>query len=105
MDHHHQPERRARQHPHRGRGHRGNDVWAVGSYFDNTAHQATLALHWDGTQWTLVPTVDTGVASNLVGVAGVAANDVWAAGSYADNSGNLQTLTEHWNGSALDHRQ
>lgn len=51
-----------------------DDVWAVGT----TAGRGALAMHWDGSQWTVVPTPDKVRA--LWAVAGVASNDVWAVG-------------------------
>ena len=74
-----------------------NDIWAVGSYADFSSPSQTLILHWDGTQWSVVPSVGGGTASSsyLTGVAAISANDVWAVGRY----GGL-ILTEHWDGSA-----
>jgi len=36
-----------------------NDVWAVGYYWGVGDNNATLAMHWDGTQWTIVNTPNT----------------------------------------------
>src|SRR5688500_15057321 len=33
-----------------------NDVWAVGMYVDSASNSQSLALHWDGAQWTQSPT-------------------------------------------------
>jgi hypothetical protein len=74
-----------------------NDIWAVGSYADFSSPYQTLTMHWDGTQWSVVPSVGGGTANSnhLTGVSAISANDVWAVGAY----GGL-TLTEHWDGSA-----
>ena len=42
----------------------------------------TLAMHWDGTQWAIVPTPNPGAGGQLLAVSAVAANDVWAVGIY-----------------------
>ncbi len=77
-----------------------SDVWAVGSYYNGTAGQ-TLAEHWDGTVWNIVPSPNSGSnGSALSEVAVVSANDVWAVGSYFNGNFDNQTLVEHWNGSA-----
>ena len=66
-----------------------NDIWAVG--YDDVqvappAFNTTLAEHFDGTTWSVVPTPSLpsgGVNSpqaEFLGVAAVASNDVWAVG-------------------------
>src|SRR5579863_3086457 len=62
-----------------------NDVWAVG-----TTSSGTLTEHWNGTQWSVVPSPSAGMYPNLYSVSAVATNDVWAVG----NDG----VIEHWNG-------
>ncbi|HEX3269113.1 MAG TPA: hypothetical protein VHR15_00590 [Ktedonobacterales bacterium] len=78
-----------------------NDVWAVGSADLNTI--TTLIEHWDGTQWSIIPSPNTGAEQNkLFGVSGVAANDVWAVGSYFDRVNTVTggPLVEHWDGAS-----
>lgn len=80
-----------------------NDLWAVGQYEASSGPFLTLAEHWDGTAWSVVPTPNiSGQNSVLLGVAGVASNDMWAVGdSYTGGgSSTTATLIEHWNGSA-----
>lgn len=76
-----------------------SDVWAVGSYYDDQAELwKTLALHWDGSAWSVVPTPNPGTYSNGLGsIAVVTADDVWAMGSFSSGAGFL-TLAEHWDG-------
>jgi hypothetical protein len=73
-----------------------HDVWAVGS-----VGSSPLALHFDGSRWTV-----TALAANPVGeqpggllfaVAAVNPNDVWAVGSRRTSDG-LGVLVQHWNG-------
>src|SRR5262245_9549106 len=56
------------------------DVWAVGSYA-NGADTQTLTMHWDGTQWTIVPSPNVGANSTLSSVTVSRfqpSNGVWA---------------------------
>jgi hypothetical protein len=74
-----------------------NDVWAVG-YTYSGAGWRTLAEHWDGIQWSVIPTPNPDINENqLKGVSAVSSSDVWAVGYYATTSA-YQTLVEHWNG-------
>jgi hypothetical protein len=67
-----------------------NDVWAVG----NSPGGQALTMHWDGTQWTLVPNPVS--AGTLYGVKVLAPDDVWAIGATAANT----SLAIHWDGVA-----
>jgi hypothetical protein len=77
-----------------------NDAWAAGSYNTGPDTQyLTLLLHWNGTQWTIIPSPSIGSGYNyLAGVSAVTSNDVWAVGGYYDASFVLRTQTQHWNG-------
>src|SRR5258706_11223919 len=69
-----------------------NDVWAVGQDYPGGGQQQTITEHWNGSQWSVVPSPNP--SSNfLVAVAAVSTNDVWAVGR-----GPNGTLTEHWDG-------
>jgi hypothetical protein len=75
-----------------------NDVWAVGD-INSGAGFTTLAEHFDGTSWSVVPTASLKKGGFFEGVAKVASNDVWAVGG----EGSLppfQPLIEHWNGTS-----
>ncbi|MBV9102266.1 MAG: hypothetical protein JO060_01680, partial [Candidatus Eremiobacteraeota bacterium] len=78
----------------------GNDVWAVGDYYGNpSSNYATLAEHWDGSTWSIVPTPNvSGHSGRLNAVVAIAPSDAWAVGEYV-NGTKLAPLTEHWNGS------
>jgi len=75
-----------------------NDVWAVGQT-KRTGFKSPvtpLALHWNGSAWSAVPTPAIGVPrASLAGVATLGSNNVWAVGTTIAG-----TLVEHWNGSA-----
>src|SRR5205823_1270424 len=80
-----------------------NNVWAVGyAWGGSGASTATLTEHWNGTQWSVVPSPNVTTIDNyLHGVAVISANDVWAVGTSDDEGTNgFQTLVEHWNGTA-----
>ena len=67
-----------------------NDVWAVGWYQSGSTGQegGALTMHWNGTQWTVVP---NNSRATLHGITAIASNDVWAVGEQA---------ILHWNGSS-----
>jgi hypothetical protein len=62
-----------------------DDVWAVGS-----AGGLSLAEHWDGQAWSVVP-VPAGVS--LASVVAIASDDVWAVGGAGP-------VIVHWDGTA-----
>jgi hypothetical protein len=77
------------------------NVWAVGYSGDqNTVTYQTLIEHWDGTQWQIVSSPNSGVTTKLSGVSATSANDIWAVG-WAKRSTRfgIYPVTEHWNGS------
>src|SRR5947209_4829204 len=55
------------------------DIWAVGN-----VESQTLTMHWDGSQWSIVPSPSAGT---LYGVAAVSSTNVWAAGYTGDFPG------------------
>jgi hypothetical protein len=70
------------------------DVWAVGSRSsESDGSLRPLIEHWDGASWTLVPSPDPGVSSNLIRVDALTATDAWAVGSV-----NGMSLIERWDG-------
>lgn len=72
-----------------------DDVWAVGSSVSGSDHR-TFAQHWDGSTWSVVPTVDpSGRQNAFEGLAVAGPDDVWAFGWYTGH-----TLVEHWDGVA-----
>jgi hypothetical protein len=76
-----------------------DNAWVVGDQEGKNGIFETLAEHWDGTNWTVVPTPDPGGAGNhLYAVDAVSADNVWAAGQALTGSGPDQPLVEHWDG-------
>lgn len=80
-----------------------DDIWTVGFANNPNGPQysiQTLALHWDGTDWSIVPTPNAPMDWNrLYGVAATSTNDVWAVGTSQDVAYvPLRTLIQHWDG-------
>jgi hypothetical protein len=82
-----------------------NDIWAVGYIYPKGGTPRTLAIHWNGSNWTLVATPNPGnYFRRLDGITALASNDVWAVGAYSANSGSTYTpLFLHWNGTQWQH--
>jgi len=79
-----------------------NDVWAVGYYDAGSEPDQTLILHWNGSQWQIVPSANAPTGFSLLySVDAASANDVWAVG-YNSNppGGQVRTLVQHWDGSS-----
>ena len=80
------------------------DIWAVGGQFKTSTTDSTLIWHYDGTNWTSVPSPTPDLSADLIGVRYGAPNDVWAVGGSAymlasGASSELDhTLIEHWDG-------
>lgn len=78
-----------------------DDVWAVG---DTTTIGGgpfrTLAEHWDGSAWTIVPTVNPKEKNEnqLTDVTALFSNEAWAVGYYQVSATSILTLIEHWDG-------
>ncbi|HEY1332391.1 MAG TPA: hypothetical protein VGH10_13090 [Actinomycetota bacterium] len=79
-----------------------DDAWAVGIRTTESAKDQTLALHWDGSAWSAVPSPNrSGKNNDLNGVAAIATDDVWAVGQVAlRNNTEARTLALHWDGTS-----
>ena len=76
-----------------------SDVWAVGAQMDAAGTWHTLAEHYDGTSWTVVPPIDAGTGGNLLfGVKAVSGTSVYAVGEESGSAFPDQALVEHWDG-------
>jgi sugar lactone lactonase YvrE len=78
---------------------------AVGYYKTGTEAFSTLAVRWNGSQWTIASTPNpAGIPrAYLYGVSCGAANDCWAVGKAAYSAAEWKSptaLLERWNGSA-----
>lgn len=78
-----------------------DDVWAVGSYTfysGGTYVTDSLAVHNDGSAWSIVSTPNPGgfyIYDPLDAVTAISPTDVWAVGA---SSGQL--MTDHWDGTS-----
>jgi hypothetical protein len=78
-----------------------NDIWAVEDLNQDTSSQQPLAVHFDGTSWSVVPTLTLKGRASFSGVSAVASTDVWAVGAKdISSTGTAQPLIEHWDGAS-----
>jgi Phosphoesterase family len=76
-----------------------SDVWVVGDQEGGDNVFETLAEHWNGSTWSVIPTPDPGPAGNhLYAVDAVSPDNVWAVGQQLGRQAPDQGLVEHWNG-------
>jgi hypothetical protein len=75
------------------------DAWAVGNYETSGKVFKTLAVHWNGTRWSQVPTPSGPQDSGLAAVTAVSATDLWAVGADAVNN-VAKNLVLRWDGSS-----
>lgn len=89
-----------------------DDVWAVGQSTNvPQTISRNLALHWDGSTWSVVSTPDVEaqagadrVSNALTAVEAVATDDVWAVGHYeeagfdVEGAPSYRPLVLHWDG-------
>ena len=76
-----------------------SDVWVVGDQEGRNGKFETLAEHWNGTTWSVVPTSDPGSSGNhLYAVDAVSPDNVWAVGQQLGGEAPDQGLVEHWDG-------
>ncbi len=76
-----------------------NSIFAVGDYIPTNSSKAkTLVMHYNGSGWSQVPSVDfTNRDSRLLAVAATANGEVWAAGRLMNSNGlPISTLVERW---------
>ncbi len=76
------------------------DIWIVGASHQGTGLWRTLAIHWNGKEWSIVPTPNSGAISNLNAVAAASSDDVWAVGDVTANprTESSQVLVMRWDG-------
>ncbi len=75
-----------------------SDVWAVGLQLDANGNSHPLAEHWNGTSWSVAPTVDPNGGGNaLYALRAASSNSVYAVGQ-TGSAFPSQALVEHWDG-------
>jgi len=80
------------------------DIWAVGNQVAPGVEARTLALHFNGSTWSVVPTPNPVHGGNLTqnvltSVVAMSPNDVTAVGYTLANQTEL-TMVQHWDGSS-----
>lgn len=78
-----------------------SDAWAVGSESElDPYYPQALAMHWDGSAWTVVPTpMPAGARSGVLrSVTAVSPTNVVAVGEYENGAGAYPVLAMRWNG-------
>ncbi|MFB9433284.1 hypothetical protein [Streptoalloteichus tenebrarius] len=76
-----------------------HDVWAVGTRGGVDAGTTTFTQHWDGREWTVVPSPNPdGSRNELRAVAVAGPHDVWAVGETGDPFAGSRPLLLHWDG-------
>lgn len=76
-----------------------NSVWAVGYYVDGTSGLSqTLSMHWDGTAWTTVASLNPGTGNNAFYATDRVpqVTKIWAVGSNSATGASEQSLTESY---------
>jgi hypothetical protein len=71
---------------------------AVGWYVNNAQDEFPLAERWNGTAWSIQPTVDREAVTALDGVSCASATACMATGLTENHSFITKTLAEAWNG-------
>jgi hypothetical protein len=76
-----------------------SDVWVVGDQEGPGHVFRTLAEHWDGSTWSVVPSPNPGSdGDHLYAIDAVSPDNVWAAGQQLGGNSPDQGLVEHWDG-------
>jgi hypothetical protein len=76
----------------------GGTAWAVGEALGPDFLPRTLVEHFDGQQWSVVPSLTPGGNGVLYGVTATSDHDVWAVGTFRDQAGTNHALAEHFDG-------
>ena len=77
------------------------DIWAVGTQADpGVTPERPLALHWDGSGWSVVAAPNPTSRAVLTAVTTIAANDAWTVGVSVDDAGYQRAFSEHWDGTS-----
>jgi hypothetical protein len=77
-----------------------HDVWAVGGTQDSANGPfRTLVEHWNGHDWSVLPSPNPGPAGDeLFGVTTSGPDNVWAVGQQVGAGFPSRALVEHWDG-------
>jgi hypothetical protein len=78
-----------------------DNIWTVGwtATYPET-HDSAVIQHWDGTQWTLVPSADLNFGEedvSLSAIKAISGDNIWVVGQIGVKNAH-QTLAIHWDG-------
>lgn len=74
-----------------------SQLWAVGRYQPASAGRiSTLTERYADGRWTIVPSADRGVRSELRSVVAISPGNIWAVGIWYGHKWNSATLIEHY---------
>lgn len=81
-----------------------DDAWAVGSrYLPEFGASQALALHWDGTRWSVAKTpTDDRHLRDLGDVTALSPSNAWSVGQVMTPLGGVSAVVEHWDGTRWD---
>lgn len=79
-----------------------DDIWAVGGTRDESGGvDGTLIEHWDGQEWSVVPSPSPGIQySLLTNISADSSTDAWASGVFSSHAELEKTLLMHWDGTS-----
>jgi len=76
-----------------------NDVWAVGFDISSGGGGSPITEHWNGSKWSIIPSINGFRHTSLYGVARVpGTNQVWAVGYSSYGYRRTRAFEERWNG-------
>jgi hypothetical protein len=77
-----------------------SDCWAVGTYTNRIISIiATLIVHYNGSNWTIISSPSPGSSNRLQSVKCVNANNCWAVGEGTTGNGHQQLIEQYTGGS------
>jgi hypothetical protein len=77
-----------------------SDAWAVGFELTSRSHTSPVAVHYNGTSWSIAALPQPLQMSGLGAVAAVSASNVWAVGDDSSTTATGPPLIEHYDGTA-----
>ena len=86
-----------------------NDIWAAGNFLPDTSDSnqdatLSLALHFDGSNWTTTPTPNAGPNFNTFFGVAAAEQHAWGVGVHLDQDFKTRGLVESWDPAAAQWR-
>lgn len=85
-----------------------DDIWFVGDWVEPFGCDFSLAMHWDGSDFTVVETPCNEVPANnngfgLESVSAASSDEVWAVGAGGDGDSTINSYVIRWDGSSWEY--